>query len=266
MLFQRLKFTVAYEGSAFCGWQIQAQSPSVQEHLEKALETFTGRPTRLHGSGRTDSGVHALGQVFHADIPTQLQIPCERWPSAFNTRLPATIRILKAEKVSSDFHARFSAETKTYRYKLICSPILLPQDFGRAGHYKFPLDQELFLKTLQEFVGTHDFFSFAATRGNEPLEPAPDYFVRTITQIEVTQEEPSSFSITLSGTGFLYKMVRLIIGTACAVASQKLDFEDFCELLHAPKGQKTKYCAPPEGLTLLSVQYPEEETSLSQKE
>lgn len=250
----RYLFTVAYDGASYSGWQIQKGSPSIQEELEGALQVFAGAPVRIHGSGRTDAGVHALGQTFHVDLPDSLNIPAGNWPQALNTRLPHTIRILDCRPVPSDFHARFSALGKTYRYSLVTDRVLMPFKFGRAGHYPRKIDHEIFEETISKFAGTHDFRKFAAVRGNEP-DPLPeDYFIRTITEA-FADRTPDGYMIQFSGNGFLYKMVRLMVGTAFAAGEGKISEEEFDLLLHSPLGNKSRHCAVPHGLALVSVRY-----------
>lgn len=250
----RYKFTVAYDGSSFSGWQIQKGASSIQEEVEKALAGLSGTSLRIHGSGRTDAGVHALGQVFHADIPDTLNITEDNWPRALNTKLPSSIRILSARLVPDDFHARFSATGKTYEYRLVTNRILMPFDFQRVGHYPQPLDGDTFQEAVRLFSGTHDFRPFAAIRGNEP-DPLPkDYYIRTITTAEAIPMD-SGFLIRFTGTGFLYKMVRLMVGSAHAAAVGKTTLDYLRRQIDGPQAPKGRYCASPCGLTLRVVYY-----------
>lgn len=250
----RYLFTVAYDGASYSGWQIQKGSPSIQEELEGALQVFAGSPVRIHGSGRTDAGVHARGQTFHADLPDSLNISVESWPQALNTKLPHMIRVLCCRQVASDFHARFSALGKTYRYCLVTDRVLMPFKFGRAGHYPRKIDEGSFRETVSRFAGTHDFRKFAAVRGNEP-DPLPEeYYIRTITEA-FAERTPDGYVIQFSGNGFLYKMVRLMVGTALAVGEGKITSTEFDDMLHSPVGSKSRHCAVPQGLTLVSVRY-----------
>ena len=139
----RLKLTIAYDGHRFGGWQLQPNTDTIQERLETALAEIAKEPLRLHGSGRTDSGVHAIGQVAHFDAPDQLTMNPVNWLAALNTRLPATIRVLECEEVANDFHARFSALSKTYHYELSNAPILPPFQAGRVWHLPAPTRSEL---------------------------------------------------------------------------------------------------------------------------
>lgn len=251
----RLKFIVAYDGSSFSGWQIQKGAPSIQEKLEASLSELTCTPIRIHGSGRTDAGVHALGQVFHADLPEGFYIEAGNWPRAVNSKLPAAIRLISASPAASDFHARFSASGKTYEYKLVTSRVLMPFDFQRAGHYPQPMDGELFCQAIALFAGTHDFHAFAAIRGNEPSPLPEDFYQRTIFEA-LSQPTDDGFLIRFTGTGFLYKMVRLMVGSALAVATGKISLDYLENQINSPTSPKARFCASPYGLRLLEVHYP----------
>src|SRR5438270_8992453 len=161
---QRLKFSVAYDGEAFAGWQSQLHRKTVQDELERAFRKISGRHVRVHGAGRTDAGVHALAQCAHVDLPDRRLIP-KQWLSALNSLLPPTIRVLKARYVSDRFHARFSAKKKVYRYRIWNAPILPPLEVNRAWHVTRPLDVDLVATAAKTFLGRHDFAGFAANRG-----------------------------------------------------------------------------------------------------
>lgn len=255
-LMPRIRFTVAYDGRPYQGWQSQPGGQTIQDVLEHAFsEIFKSPVVRIHGAGRTDAGVHALGQVFHIDAPDSHRIPAEKWPIAINTRLPQTIRITHAEYVSSDFHARFSALGKTYRYCISCAPILSPFEAGLAWHRSLSCNVDTLKQAVQLFIGTHNFSAFAALRGNEPSPIPSGYFRRTIMQAQVIQEEERVF-ITYTGTGFLYKMVRLMTGAAYEAARGKISLEELSRLIHDPTPHdKSPFCAPADGLTLMQVLY-----------
>ena len=251
---RRVKFTVTYDGRHFNGWQIQPGVPNVQESLEKALETFFGEFTRIHGSGRTDSGVHALGQVFHVDVPESCEIPERKWSLALNTRLPGSVRVLDATYVSTDFHARFSATGKTYRYILSQSKIFNPFDRGLVWNEPRPLNIPAMESGMHYFQGEHDFRAFAALRGNEPNPIPGDYFKRTIFDCHLDKQD-DRIILTFSGSGFLYKMVRLMTGAIHGLGTGKLTQEDFIQLIHSPEKRKSPLCAPADGLYLVCVNY-----------
>src|SRR5215475_11436088 len=202
----RLKLTVAYDGALFAGWQSQSHRNTVQDHLERALERVHGKCVRVHGAGRTDAGVHALAQSVHVDLSND-HLSAGRWTEALNALLPPTIRVLRARHVSNDFHARLSAKGKVYRYRLWIGPVLPPLEYGRAWHIRRAIDLKMLRQAAKHFVGTHDFAGFAANRGNPEKST-----VRTIHSIQVRQKG-SCVTITFDGDGFLYKMVRLIVGS-----------------------------------------------------
>jgi len=254
----RIRFTATYDGRPYLGWQSQPGGRTVQDVLERAFSGLFGSAVRIHGSGRTDAGVHALGQVFHVDAPDTHPIPADKWPAALNTRLPRTIRITHAAYVPPSFHARFSATGKTYRYCISRAPILSPFDAGLAWHRPLAWSVKTLEQAVQLFLGTHDFTAFAALRGNEPHPIPADYFRRTITQAQVAQEGEHVL-ITFTGTGFLYKMVRLMAGAAHEAARGKITLDSLARLINAPRqNDKSPFCAPPDGLTLMRVHYPEE--------
>jgi len=246
-----LKLTIAYDGTNFGGWQIQPNADTIQERIETAMADVAKEPIRLHGSGRTDAGVHALGQVAHFTAPDHLTMNPFNWVPALNTKLPPSIRIMACQEVPTDFHARFSAKEKTYTYKLCTLPILPPFDAKRAWHLPRLLNPEDLTEALSFYQGTHDFRAFAANRGTET--PDTDYH-RTITRADFIQTD-DGFLITYTGNGFLYKMVRLLTGAAVNAAQGYLRQDDLYDLVHSPAKTKSPLCAPPDGLTLLEVRY-----------
>lgn len=251
----RLKLTIAYDGRPYGGWQSQPNADTIQDRLEEALAAVAKQPLRVHGSGRTDTGVHALGQTAHFDAPAELTMNPYNWVPALNCKLPATIRILECTEVAEDFHARFSASAKTYTYQLCLEPVLPPLMAGLAWHLPRLLDAGLLGTALAALRGTHDFRAFAANRGNETAETN---YERTITTASL---EPTAqgYLITFTGNGFLYKMVRLLTGAAVQAAQGRLALDDFTRLLDQPASLpfgKSPFCAPPDGLTLVRVDYP----------
>lgn len=253
----RIRFTVAYDGRPYLGWQSQPGGRTVQDVLERAFSALFSLSVRIHGSGRTDAGVHALGQVFHVDAPDTHRIPADKWPTAINLRLPHTIRVTRAEYADPTFHARFSAAGKTYRYRISRAAVLSPFDAGLVWHRPLAWNLNALERAVHLFRGSHDFTAFAALRGNEPNPIPEDHFRRTITQADVTQQGEHVF-ITLSGTGFLYKMARLMVGAAHEAARGKITLDALERLITAPRPKdKSPFCAPPDGLTLMRVHYPE---------
>jgi tRNA pseudouridine38-40 synthase len=247
---QRLKFVVAYDGAPFAGWQSQTNGDTVQDRLEHAFRTVTSQDVRVHGAGRTDAGVHALGQVAHVELPAR-SLPAATWPAALNASLPPTIRVLRCSYVPSTFHARFSATGKLYRYRIWNSPILPPLEHSRAWHVPAPLDLELMRTEAQCFLGQHDFASFAANRG-KPNENT----VRTIQQVQL-RRRGACVAVEVSGDGFLYKMVRLMVGALVRCARGKAAPGEIRQRLEAPAQTPAtaRLAAPAEGLYLVLVRY-----------
>jgi len=244
---RRLKLIVAYDGAPFAGWQSQSHSNTVQDHLERALERVTGRVARVHGAGRTDAGVHALAQCVHVDVLKPL--PTDHWIKALNALLPSAIRVLRCRYVSQDFHARLSAKGKIYRYRIWSGPVLPPFEYRRAWHIARPLDLKVMKAAAKHFVGTHDFAGFAANRGK-----AENSTIRTIYSVRIRQKA-ACIRIDFYGDGFLYKMVRLIVGALVKCALGKMRTEDVVAQLESGQLGPARFAAPAEGLFLIRVRY-----------
>jgi tRNA pseudouridine38-40 synthase len=245
---ERLKLTVAYDGRPFSGWQSQPNQNAIQDHLERAFSQIAAVPVKLHGAGRTDSGVHALGQVAHVDVPGRKLNPAT-WMAAANAHLPAEIRVFRCQPASADFHAQYSAVGKVYRYRIWNAPVFHPLELGRAWHVPHSLDFDILRASSDRLTGTHDFASFAANRGK-----AAETTTRTIHQIRI-QRRKESVTLEFHGNGFLYRMVRMLTGTIIRVASRKADVGWVVELLANPGKAKTNCTAPAEGLYLVKVKY-----------
>ena len=250
----RLKLTIAYDGRPFGGWQIQPNADTIQAWIERALAEVAKEPIRLHGSGRTDAGVHALAQSAHFDPPGQLTMNPANWVAALNTKIPATIRIMACEEVSTDFHARFSAVAKTYIYELCTDPVLPPHRAGLAWHLPRQLDPSTLADALAHIQGEHDFQAFAAKRGNETPDTS---YLRTVSTASLSTRD-GGYRLTFTGNGFLYKMVRLLTGSAVTTAQGLFPLDDLAALLDQtpglPRG-KAPLCAPADGLFLQEVHY-----------
>ncbi|MCB1132351.1 MAG: tRNA pseudouridine(38-40) synthase TruA [Verrucomicrobiae bacterium] len=250
----RLKLTIAYDGRPYNGWQSQACGNTVQDFLLRALEGVAKKPVRLQGSGRTDTGVHALGQIAHFDAPPEISMNPFNWVPALNTKLPATIRVMACEEAAPDFHSRFDASGKIYRYDLCTDPVLPPLRAGLAWHLPRALDATELGRALAVFLGRHDFHAFAAYRGNE----APDMdWHRTIHRADL-ETLPDGYRITWTGDGFLYKMVRLLTGAAVHAAQGRMLLDDLAAMLDQAPGLplgKSPLCAPADGLYLQEVLY-----------
>ena len=251
----RLKLTLAYDGRPFDGWQSQPSGNTVQDLLEKAASSIAKQPLRVHGSGRTDAGVHALAQIAHLDPPAELAMSPSNWLAAINTKLPRTIRVLEIDVADPGFHARFSASGKTYHYELSTSPVLSPFRHGLAWHLPRGLDPDLLEQALAVFRGRHDFEAFSAKRGNET--DSTDHH-RTLTHAGLSPTA-DGFRLSFTGDGFLYKMVRLLTGSAVQVAQGRLAMNDLEAFLDQPAGLplgRSSHCAPADGLYLEKVDYP----------
>ena len=244
---RRLKLIVAYDGAPFAGWQSQSHRNTVQDHLERAFERVTGGAVRIHGAGRTDAGVHALAQCAHVDVLKSL--PPDRWIKALNALLPPAIRVLRCRYVSQDFHARLSAKGKIYRYRIWAAPILPPFEYRRAWHIAQILDLKILKSAAKYFVGTHDFAAFAANRG----KPEPST-IRTINSVRVRQKG-LCITIEFDGDGFLYKMVRLMVGALVKCALRKMRIEEITSRLDSGKIGSARFTAAAEGLYLVRVRY-----------
>ena len=246
----RLKLIVAYDGGPFAGWQSQANGNGIQDHLETAFEQVCSERVRVHGAGRTDAGVHALAQCAHVDLPARRYAP-ERWISALNGILPPTIRILRCQFVSESFHARFSAKGKKYRYRIWNADVLPPFENARAWHVRNPLDIAAITVAARDFLGEHDFRSFAANRG----APVADT-IRTIRDVRVRHSGPR-ISIEFDGDGFLYKMVRLMAGTLVRIGLGTASPNEIRRRLKSPRkiNLDGRNVAPAAGLFLVRVRY-----------
>ena len=247
-MLRRLKLIVAYDGRGFAGWQSQSHRNTIQDHLERALEHISGEAVRVHGAGRTDAGVHALAQCAHVDLADS-RLSAARWTGALNARLPPTIRVLRCRYVSKDFHARLSAKGKIYRYRIWSAPVLPPFEHASAWHIARPLNLEVLTTAAKSFVGTHDFASFAANRGKGETST-----IRTIYSVHVRQSG-SCLTIEFDGDGFLYKMVRLIVGSLVKCALGKLPTQNLIDRLASAHVGSARFAAPPEGLFLVRVRY-----------
>ena len=244
---RRLKLIVAYDGRDFAGWQSQKHGNTVQDQIERSFAKICGSRVVVTGASRTDAGVHALGQCAHADVPSGKFSPRD-WLKALNGTLPRTIRILRAQFVSKNFHARFSARAKLYRYRMVNAEILPPLELGRAWHVASRLNLELLKKDAALFVGQHDFAGFAANGGGKRTDT-----FRTIDSLRVVRDG-GVIAIDVWGEGFLYKMVRMMVGALVRCASGKAPPEEIATRLRNALPLPPAV-APAEGLYLVRVRY-----------
>lgn len=237
---------VEYEGTKFFGWQRQIGKRTVEEEIEKVIRNITNEKIKLIGSGRTDAKVHAIGQV--ANFKTKSTIPASRFKYILNTRLPEDIIIRESKEVSMDFHSRFSAKAKEYKYYIYNSK--MPSAIYRNFTYHIIKDIDLNKMRIasKEFIGTHDFASF---KGRRSLVKDT---IRTIYNIEI-KEEKDLIEISITGKSFLKHMVRIIIGTLLEVAYGNLNPEDIKEIIASKDRSKAKKTADPQGLFLMKVYY-----------
>jgi tRNA pseudouridine38-40 synthase len=243
----KLKLTIAYDGAPFEGWQSQARGGAVQDVIEAALAKIAGRRIVLRGAGRTDAGVHALAQCAHIDVP-EGNLDAAGWMRALNGNLPPTVRILESGPAGEDFHARFSAKGKIYRYLIRNQAVLPPLEAGRVWHEPRPIDEAGVRAAAAIFEGRHDFSGFSANRGD-----APRHTVRTIRSIAVSRED-TLFTLTFEGEGFLYKMVRMLTGAIVRVGHGRETVANLCDRLDA-RGPRWNHVAPACGLYLVKVLY-----------
>ena len=239
---------VSYDGNAFVGWQSQSNGNAVQDALEAAFEALTGNRVVVHGSGRTDSGVHARGQVAHADVPSK-RLPVSSWAGALNSELPREVRVMKTTKAPANFHARFSAIGKTYVYQIWNHRFQNPLERKRTWHVATPLDRQMLRRIGLMLEGTHDFAAFAANRGTPEKST-----LRTLHRVGL-HCRGYLLRLTFEGEGFLYRMVRLLTGSMVRLAQGKKEFSWMEDLLLNPCGRKTSFCAPADGLFLEKVHY-----------
>lgn len=253
---QRFLLTLAYDGSIYEGWQSQAGGNTIQDCLQHALQGVCPLVRHVHGAGRTDSGVSALAQCAHFDAPVSAKLNCRNWQQALNAHLPPQIRVMKCEAVAADFHARFDAIGKLYRYRLYLADVLPPLHHRLAWHLKGELNTHDLHQALQCFVGRHDFRAFAANRGDGKDHSRDAH--RNISSIELIESEDSSIlDLRFSGEGFLYKMVRFLTGSAVRCAQGKFERQELQRLLQGVDfSEKAPFCAPPDGLLLEKVIYP----------
>jgi tRNA pseudouridine38-40 synthase len=256
-----IKLTIAYDGSAFHGWQFQPGLPTIQATLNDAASEITQEKIVVHGASRTDAGVHALGQVGH--FKTHSRLEANEFQRALNALLPPAIRIVCAEEVGPDFHARWRSQAKTYRYRIFRGPVLSPFDYGRVLHVPWALDEAAMNAAARQFEGEHDFTSFAASSGAEEEDGN-----RETTKILYSSEvirEPGTDEIAylVRGKSFLRYMVRKIVGTLLEVGKGRLAPDDIPQIISARDRGRSGPTVPPDGLYLVAIEYPDPTNSLA---
>jgi tRNA pseudouridine38-40 synthase len=249
MSYQTYKLIIAYDGTAYCGWQVQPNGISIQEIIQEKTSIILREKIVVIGSGRTDAGVHALGQTAHFHSKP-IEDPFH-FRKSLNALLPKDIRILQVEEALNTFHAQYSAIGKIYHYYLHLDRVLDPFKRLYSLHVKEKIDLGILKETAKVFLGTHDFTSFAneAHLGSASRDP-----VRTLKRLDIV-DEPGGVCLEFEGDGFLYKMVRNIVGTLLEVAAGKCS-KDHLPLILAAKDRKAAgQAAPPHGLFLMKVNY-----------
>jgi tRNA pseudouridine38-40 synthase len=246
----RLKLTIAYDGTNYQGWQVQKVGLGIQEVIEKAIANIFQEQVRVHGSSRTDTGVHARAMIAHFDLPrVKLKMAVSKIPLALNGNLPEDIRIMEAQQVPADFHARFSAKGKQYRYSVYNFRAQNPLLRGCAWHVPQKLDLESMREATKHFIGKRDYAAFANNRNYE-MEST----VRTLHRCEL-RKQGRLLTFVIEGDGFLYKMCRGIVGTIVQVGQGRFTSNDVNAMLKGCDRRLAGMTAPAHGLVLWKVFY-----------
>jgi len=255
----KYKLILSYDGTRYGGWQIQPNTTSIQTLVANALKIALRVETPVVGSGRTDAGVHALGQAAHFEYDRE--IDCHRLLASLNGLLPEDIRVLTISKVPLDFHARYSATGKIYHYHLHLERIMNPFKRLYSAHILHPVDRLLLAEAARFFIGTHDFTSFAneAHSGTASRDP-----IRTLRRLDIVEEE-GGVRLEFEADGFLYKMVRNIVGTLMDISCHKINIKDLPSIFLAKDRKRAGHAAAPQGLFLVSVLYPRHMDSIDSK-
>ncbi len=244
---RNIKLTIEYDGKEFHGWQKQPNKLNIQGTIEKAIEQITGEQVELTASGRTDRGVHALGQV--ANFKTNSNIPIEKFAIAINSNLKKSIIIQSAEEVEETFHSRLSCKRKTYRYIINNSKLGTAIYRNLETHIPMKLDLDKMKQAIQYFIGEHDFKAFRASGTSAKSS------VRRIDQAEIIEKDKDRIWIELTGNGFLYNMVRIIAGTLVEVGLGNIQPEEIPSIIEDKKRERAGKTLPPQGLYLVRVEY-----------
>jgi len=246
-----IKLTIAYDGTDFHGWQIQKNKPTIQGEIISVLRRLTQEYITLHGAGRTDAGVHALGQV--GSFRTQSTLSAQEFQRALNAILPPTIRIMQAEETGPQFNARWSAHGKTYCYRIYRGKVVPPMLHRYVLHYPFPLDEAAMRDAVTRFVGVHDFSSFAASTGSEEEDQDRSMEREIYSAALAPSADGEELVFTVHGRSFLRYMVRKIVGTLLDVGRGKLTSPDIERLFALKDRSKSGPTVPSQGLTMVEV-------------
>jgi len=243
---KNIKLIISYRGTHYCGWQVQPNGETIQAVLTAAIEQLTGERVKLIGSGRTDAGVHAIGQC--ANFLTASTIPPEAFHKALNTRLPSDIRVLRSMDCEPEFHSRYDAKGKSYTYKIYESAVASPFVADLAFHVTYPLDWKAIKMAAADLIGEHDFKAFMASGS------AVKTTIRTIEEISFEKND-NLREITFKGNGFLYNMVRIMVGTLYEVGYHRIDPHDLSKIISDGDRSRAGITAPAHGLYLKEVYY-----------
>lgn len=243
---EKIKIIVAYDGSAYVGWQLQPNGVSIQQCVEQALLQLSGEQIRVHSSGRTDAGVHARGMVCH--FITDRMLPLTAWREGLNRFLPEDIAVRAAEIVPEGFHARYSAIGKHYRYTLLRDPLRSPLERRTTWRIKAHLDLDVMKEACAVLTGVHDY---AAFRSAGCSSPATEKYIYAITLTEVD----ALLYVDVHGNGFLRHMVRMMVGTLVEIGRGRRSVETLKSMLEDPASAPAAITAPPQGLCLMRVDY-----------
>lgn len=244
---RNIKITIEYDGTNYCGWQKQVNQMTIQQKIEEAIEKITGEKVNVIGSSRTDSGVHA--REFVANFYIGHRLPVDKIRGALNSKLPTDIVILTAEEVDEKFHARYSSKGKTYSYTILNRYMPSAIERNSVYHVKYELDIEKMKEACSYFIGEHDFSAF------KTLGSSVKTSVRNVSELRIEEQENNHLKVYISADGFLYNMVRIIVGTIIMVGCGKIAPEQIKDIIKSKDRAKAGKCAPASGLCLEKVFY-----------
>jgi len=244
---RNVKIIIEYDGTRYNGWQSQKNGTGIQEILTNAIHQVCSDVDKINGAGRTDAGVHAFGQT--ANFLTESKIPIKKMATAINVYLPKDIVVKSAEEVSKDFHSRYSAKGKKYMYVVNNSNTRSALDFYREYYFDYEIDYKSMKKAAEIFEGTHDFRGFMAS-GSSVKDT-----IRTISKIQIKKKDDGRIIFNFTGDGFLYNMVRILVGTLLDVGIGKIKLEDLREIILSKDRKKAGKTVPAQGLYLVEVYY-----------
>jgi len=250
---RNFRLLLAYDGTCFHGWQWQPNAATVQDCVEKAIQRIVGEPVKLYASGRTDAGVHALGQV--ANFTSSCRIPEMNLKRALNDILPPDVRVRAVSEAAPDFHARYGARSKTYRYRILQTDVCPPFMWRYVWHHPHVLDRRLMAEAAGVFTGEHDFTSFAASGPPDEDDSEPSLVRRVFSSKVLWRERSALLVYEIRGNGFLHHMVRNLAGTLVDVGRGRFTPADVLRILEARDRTCAGPTAPPQGLCLMRVDY-----------